>query len=74
MNDVPLICDPVPGPTIITIPNVLSKADLERLREAWAAAAIGVPRQRTKILDAGRRFEPVYCQRTEWPDAEFTAA
>jgi hypothetical protein len=73
-DDVPLICDPVPGPpVIITASNVLSKADVERLCRMWAEASRGAP-NRVRILEAGRRFEPLTSQRTEWPDAEFCAA
>jgi hypothetical protein len=74
--DVPLICDPVPGPPmILTVGRALSPADVARLRQLWAEASAGAPNwTKVQVLEAGCRFEPLVGQRTEWPDAEFCAA
>ena len=72
--DVPLICDPVPGPLgILVRSGTLTKVEVERLREAWNAyVAKAVARPATII--SGYTFKPLIGERTEWPDAEFCAA
>jgi hypothetical protein len=74
MMDVPLICDPVPGPSgIITTSRRLSAADVERFRKRWALVSKGFASP-SEILPAAYRFQPLTAGRTEWPDAEYCAA
>lgn len=67
--DVPLICDPVPGPPV----------DVERI----VTAALALKFAGNLAIILGREPTPAECleqaglmtnERTEWPDAEFCAA
>lgn len=74
-EDVPLICDPVPGPPllpgVLVANRVLSEAEIARFKAEWERV--------------NRAARPVYivaddCQMysifddRQWPDAEFCAA
>lgn len=74
MDDVPLICDPVPGPPmIVAFTRQLSLAEVECFRNQWEQLSRGIP-QRPWVADVEYRFERGTGTRTEWPDAEFCAA
>lgn len=73
INDVPLICDPVPGPLPVLITGrELPTDEADRFRRAYFGAV------RTALwhpqIALGPRYEPRVGQRTEWPDAEYCAA
>lgn len=65
-DDVPLICDPVPG-------AMLTEVDIDRLRDAWNLHVAKVVARPATIIP-GYTFKPLVGGRTEWPDAEFCAA
>lgn len=73
-DDVPLICDPVPGPPmIVSFTRQLSPAEVEKFRNRWEQLSRGIPQQ-SLVADVEYRFEKGIGGRTEWPDAEFCAA
>lgn len=71
--DVPLICDPVPGPGdhgVLVCDRQLTTAEIERLRAAFDAAQ---HRGGCMVLPNGVRMVSVF-QPKQWPDAEYCAA
>ena len=70
-TDLPLICDPVPGPSAgyFVVQRSLTAAEVERLRRIWRAA--GTNHGRILIADPEWRPAP---EPRQWPDAEFCAA
>lgn len=71
--DVPLICDPVPGPRlrVLVCNRVLSKEAVARLRAEWDRAQLT---GKTIILDSGIELRSLLDDEPQWPDAEFCAA
>lgn len=71
MIEVPLICDPVPGPHgIISSSRVLSAEEVRKLRQLWSVGWHGA----LMLVGDDFMFRPLIGDRTEWPDAEFCAA
>jgi hypothetical protein len=77
--DVPLICDPVPGPDgfgamgqyVVIANRVLTEREVESLREQWRSitAEAGTMLLMPEDVQLVSVFEP-----RQWPDAEFCAA
>lgn len=74
-DDVPLICDPVPGPGML--PGVLvcnrrlTEAEIRQLQAEWERANRGACPVYLVPLDC--TMSAVFEER-QWPDAEFCAA
>jgi hypothetical protein len=72
-HDVPLICDPPPGPQwILRCSERLTREQALILRQAWESA-VSDPTRDVIDLAEGLSVE-VMPGRHEWPDAEFCAA
>lgn len=73
MTDVPLICDPVPGPPKLwfsIIDRALSEQDLAGVKALWEEACAG-----RSILLAQQDYRISWgLEDRQWPDAEFCAA
>jgi hypothetical protein len=74
-DDVPLICDPVPGPMpsrpdVFLCDRRLSGAEVKRLRRKWEA--IIAEEGAGAFIEPSCRFISVF--ERHWPDAEFCAA
>jgi hypothetical protein len=77
--DVPLICDPVPGPDgfaswgqhVVVANRVLTEREVESLREQWRRVTSGAGTMIFMPEDVS--FVSVFEPR-QWPDAEFCAA
>jgi hypothetical protein len=74
-TDVPLICDPVPGPGpcpgVLVCDRMLTEPEITRLKRilecVWTGPGAVYP------IEEGVQFHSVFDER-QWPDAEFCAA
>jgi hypothetical protein len=73
--DVPLICDPVPGPSpmpgVLVCDRMLTEPEIARLKRIMECVWTGPGAAYT--IEEGVQFQSVFSVR-EWPDAEFCAA
>lgn len=74
-DDVPLICDPVPGPPllpgVLVADRTLTEPEIARLKAAWDRANQAA--RPVYLLPEGCTMSSIFDER-QWPDAEFCAA
>lgn len=76
MDDVPLICDPVPGPPqlpgVLVCDRLLTGLEIARLKAEWERVNIAAAQSMYLVPD-GCQMYSIFEDR-QWPDAEFCAA